>query len=276
MSDETPKMPVKKPRKTPVKRRTSTRRKKREQNRISKGIFLLPNLFTTAGLFSGFYAVIAATKGMFSLAAITIFIAMIADGLDGRVARLTNTTSEFGAEYDSLSDMVAFGVAPAVTAYNMALHAFGKAGWLIAFIYAAGGALRLARFNVHIDSPDSDKRFFTGLPIPSAAALVASTIWVEYDNHFLGVWSNLSIAAITIYAGCMMVSNLKFYSFKTFDFKNRVPFIAIVLVILIFVGISIDPPAILFCFFFCYALSAPIYALFTYKRKAKTASVDSE
>jgi CDP-diacylglycerol---serine O-phosphatidyltransferase len=242
-----------------------------EQNerRFAKGIYLLPNLFTTAGLFAGFYAIVAATKGLYDYAAITIFIAMIADGLDGRVARLTNTTSAFGAEYDSLADMVAFGIAPSVTAYSWGLHVFGKLGWLIAFFYAAAGALRLARFNVHVEDDTQDPRFFYGLPIPAAAALVASSMWIMHINAVNGYFSSVLMAIATVYAGGMMVSNIRFYSFKTFDFKGKVPFVALLAIVLIFMGISLDPPTVLFIAFAIFAVSGPVYALWGLRRKRK-------
>src|SRR3990167_10396460 len=207
-----------------------------EQNRFAKGIYLLPNLFTTAALFSGFYAIVAAMKGLYVYAAVTIFIAMIADTLDGRVARLTNTTSAFGAEYDSLSDIVAFGVAPAVTAYSWSLHLFGKIGWLIAFFFVAAGALRLARFNVHVDDETQDKRFFCGLPIQAAAGVVTSMMWVSHINKINGLGGHLALLLITILAAGLMVSNVKYFSFKDFDCKGNVPFVAILIVVLLFVA----------------------------------------
>lgn len=238
-----------------------------EQNRFAKGIYLLPNLFTTAALFSGFYAIVAAMKGLYIYAAVTIFIAMICDTLDGRVARLTNTTSAFGAEYDSLSDMVAFGIGPALISYSWALHVFGKIGWLIAFCYTAATALRLARFNVHVDDENTDKRFFQGLPCPAAAALVTSTMWLQNVYGFSGFISDVSMAGITLFVAVMMVSGVKYYSFKKIDFRGKVPFFALLIVIFVFVSISIDPPSILFCSFGVFALSGPALFLFRLKRK---------
>ncbi len=240
---------------------TNTEQDSHTNKGLSKGIYLLPNLFTTAGLFAGFYAIIAATKGLFGYAAMTIFIAMIADGLDGRVARLTNTTSAFGAEYDSLSDMVAFGIAPAVTAYTWALHSFGKIGWLIAFVYAASTAMRLARFNVHLEDEEHDQRYFNGLPSPAAAGVVAGTLWVAEINQFNGFFGYITLALLTIAAAVLMVSNVRYPSFKGFDFKGRVPFVAIPLVVLLFVAIAFDPPPVLFIGFALFALSGPVMAL---------------
>lgn len=224
-----------------------------------KGIYLLPNLFTTAALFAGFYAVLAAINGQFEKAAIAIFIAMILDGLDGRVARLTNTQTAFGAEYDSLSDMVAFGLAPGLVSYLWALSGLGKLGWLAAFIYTAGAALRLARFNAMHDIADS--RYFQGLPSPSAAAIVAASVWVGVDNQVAGADIAVVMAIVTAAAGLLMVSNVRYESFKHIDFKGKVPFFAIVAVALVFAVILTEPPLVLLMVFFGYALSGPFFAL---------------
>jgi len=227
-----------------------------ESPRRRRGIYLLPNLFTTCGLFSGFYAIVAAMKGFFDTAAIAIFIAMIADSLDGRVARLTNTESAFGAEYDSLSDMAAFGVAPALVAYSWGLSSLGKIGWLIAFFYTAMAALRLARFNTQHDH--ADRRYFSGLPSPPAAGVVAGLVWMGNDWGFTGTQLSWCLAIFTIMAGGLMVSNLRYYSFKDLDLKGKVPFIALLSVVFILLGVSLDPPNILFLVFFIYALSGPV------------------
>ena len=224
-----------------------------------KGIYLLPNLFTTAALFAGFYAVLAAMNNQFEKAAIAIFLAMILDGLDGRVARMTHTQTAFGAEYDSLSDMVAFGLAPSLVMYELTLSGLGKLGWLAAFIYTAGAALRLARFNSRLDT--ADKRFFTGLPSPSAAAILAGFVWVMVDNEVPGgdvAWVAL---VLTTAAGLLMVSNILYHSFKQIDFKGKVPFFAIVAVMLAFAVILSEPPMVLFGLFFAYTLSGPLLAL---------------
>ena len=196
-----------------------------------RGIYLLPNLFTTAGLFAGFYGIVSAMNSQFESAAIAIFVAMIMDGLDGRIARLTNTQSDFGVEYDSLADMVSFGLAPALIVYQWALSGMGKLGWLAAFIYTASTALRLARFNTQAASVD--KRFFQGLPSPAAAALVAGMIWLGETQELVEV-TNLTIIAfpVTVLAGILMVSNIRFYSFKEVDLKGRVPFVGILLLVL--------------------------------------------
>lgn len=218
-----------------------------------RGIYLLPNLFTTGALFAGFYAIVQAMNGKFEIAAVAIFIAMVLDGLDGRVARMTHTQSEFGAEYDSLSDMVSFGVAPALVVYEWALKDMGKWGWFAAFIYCCATALRLARFNTNIDVVD--KRYFQGLPSPAAAALVAGFVWVMSDLGYTGEQVRFLATAITIIAGLSMVSNLPFYSFKDFNMRKSVPFLSIFLVALSFLLIFSYPPGVLFALFLIYALS---------------------
>jgi CDP-diacylglycerol---serine O-phosphatidyltransferase len=218
-----------------------------------RSIYLLPNLFTTGALFAGFYAIVQAMNSKFEYAAVAIFIAMVLDGLDGRVARLTHTESEFGAEYDSLSDMVSFGVAPALLMYEWAFRSIGKWGWFAAFIYCVGTALRLARFNTNIEVVD--KRYFQGLPSPAAAALVAGFVWVMLDNHFTGFELRWIAVGVTVFAGLSMVSNLRFYSFKDFNARKSVPFIAIFLLALFFVVISSYPAGMLFLLFLGYALS---------------------
>ncbi|WP_017445924.1 CDP-diacylglycerol--serine O-phosphatidyltransferase [Gayadomonas joobiniege] len=221
-----------------------------------KGIYLLPNLLTTAGLFSGFYAVIASMNDQFISASVAIFIAMIFDALDGRVARMTNTQSAFGAEYDSMSDMVSFGIAPALVVYNWALSDLGKIGWLAAFIFTAGAALRLARFNTTLDT--ADKNYFTGLASPAAAAIVAGMVWLGADYQIdLETFSFLAVI-ITILSGLLMVSNFRYSSFKEVDWKSRVPFIAVLLMVFVFVVVATEPALILFSLFSIYALSGPI------------------
>jgi CDP-diacylglycerol--serine O-phosphatidyltransferase len=221
----------------------------------SKGIYLLPNLFTTGALFFGFYAIVAAMNGHFSDASIAIFIAMILDGLDGRVARMTNTQSDFGAEYDSLADMVSFGVAPALVAFTWALQDLGKIGWVAAFIYVAGAALRLARFNTQIDT--ADKNYFTGLASPAAAAIVAGTVWAFSEMGATGqdvAWFMLFLVPIS---GILMVTNFQYHSFKGLDLKGKVPFVAMLAVVMVFVVVSIDPAKVLLGVFLAYALSGP-------------------
>ncbi|HDY98557.1 MAG TPA: CDP-diacylglycerol--serine O-phosphatidyltransferase [Pseudomonas sabulinigri] len=232
-----------------------------------KGIYLLPNLFTTAALFSGFYAIVSAMDGNFAHAAVAVFVAMVLDGLDGRVARLTNTQSAFGAEYDSLSDMVAFGVAPAVVVFSWALTDMGKVGWLFAFIYVAGAALRLARFNTHIG--DDDGRYFTGLPSPSGAGLVAGMVWSLSDFGIDGSSISVLVGIMTALGGLLMVSNFRYYSFKDLDFKGRVPFFVILVVVLVFAVISSDPSRILWAIFVGYTVSGPVMSLWRWRKRNK-------
>ena len=239
-----------------------------------RGIYLLPNLFTTAALFAGFYAIVNAMNGQFENAAIAVFVAMVLDGLDGRVARLTNTQTAFGAEYDSLSDMVAFGVAPALVAYEWSMATMGKLGWLAAFIYTAGAALRLARFNSRLDT--ADKRFFTGLPSPSAAAILAGFVWVAVDNDLPGEDLAWPALILTTGAGLLMVSNILFHSFKQIDFKGKVPFFAIVAVMLAFAVVLTEPPLVLFAIFLAYTLSGPLLALKRQIKKRKSGENASE
>ena len=235
-----------------------------------RGIYLLPNAFTTAALFCGFYAIVMAMNQKFEHAAWAIFIAMILDGLDGRIARLTNTQSEFGAQYDSLSDMVSFGAAPALVIYEWSLRGLGKLGWLAAFVYCAGGALRLARFNTNIEVVD--KRFFQGLPSPAAAAIVAGFILLMDDLKVSGIqlpWVSWTIA---LFAGLTMVTNVPFYSFKDVNFRKSVPFIVVFLIALAFALVSIDPPKVLFPIFVVYGLSG--YAVYFWRlAKGKPVSI---
>ena len=228
----------------------------------ARGIYLLPNLFTSAALFAGFYAIVQAMNSNFELSAIAIFIAMVLDGLDGRVARMTNTTSAFGAEYDSLSDMVSFGVAPALIMYVWALKPMGKLGWIAAFIYCACAALRLARFNTKLEDDHQDKRYFQGLPSPASAALLAGFVWVSYEYNvdgreiFFGAIQVKWLAwGLTVFAACSMVSDLKFYSGKDINLKESVPFVAILAIVLAFVLVSYSPPEVLFTVVLVYALS---------------------
>ncbi|WP_198970566.1 CDP-diacylglycerol--serine O-phosphatidyltransferase [Xylophilus sp. ASV27] len=245
-----------------------------------KGIYILPNLFTLAALFGGFYAIVMAMNGRFDLAAAGVFVAMVLDSLDGRVARMTNTQSAFGEQMDSLSDMVSFGAAPALIAYEWGLRGLGRWGWIAAFVYCACAALRLARFNVN--TTVVDKRYFQGLPSPAAAALVTGFIWLMNDagarNGGLSWMSWPQVTwitfAFTLYAGLTMVTNVPFYSFKDVQMKKSVPFAAIVLIALGIAVINIDPPTVLFGIFVAYGLSG--YAVYAWRRfKGRPASVIS-
>ena len=237
-----------------------------------RGIYLLPNILTTAALFAGYYAIVAAMNDRFEQAAVAVFVAMILDGLDGRVARMTNTQSAFGAEYDSLSDMVSFGLAPSLVIYEWSLSSmlgfgwqWGKLGWLGAFIYAACAALRLARFNTRASS--TDKRYFQGLPSPAAAAVIVGLVWVVFDHGIAGADVAFIALPMTILIGLLMVSKISYYSFKDIDPRNKVPFMAMLIIVLIFVLASIDPPKVLFGGFLLYALSGPALALLRFRRK---------
>lgn len=221
-----------------------------------RGIYILPSLFTTASLFAGFYAVVQAMNGSFELVAPAIFIAMVLDALDGRVARLTHTESAFGTQYDSLVDMVSFGLAPALIMYEWALSGMGKLGWLAAFVYAACAGLRLARFNAQVGT--ADKRYFTGLPSPAAAALVMGFIWVLHSYGIPGRDISILALAVTVAAGGLMVSNIRFRSFKDINLRGRVQFMTILALPLAIVLIVLDPPQILFFAFLAYALSGPV------------------
>jgi CDP-diacylglycerol--serine O-phosphatidyltransferase len=232
-----------------------------------RGIYLLPNLFTTAALFAGFYAIVAAMNGHYVAAPVAIFIAMVLDGIDGRVARMTNTQSAFGAEYDSLSDMVSFGLAPALVVYAWALEHLGKLGWLAAFIYAAAAALRLARFNTQVHV--ADKRYFQGLASPAAAAIVAGLVWINHDLGIEGETMRWVAFVLTLAAGLLMVSNIRYHSFKGLDLRGKVPFVAILIVVLVYVTITIDPPKVLFFGFLLYALSGPVLTVYLRQRKRR-------
>ncbi|MDF1764338.1 MAG: CDP-diacylglycerol--serine O-phosphatidyltransferase [Oleibacter sp.] len=224
--------------------------------RDHKGIYLLPNLFTTGALFSGFYAVVAGMNGHFENAAIAIFVAMVLDGLDGRVARWTNTQSDFGAEYDSLADMVSFGVAPALVAFSWALQDLGKIGWVAAFVYCAGAALRLARFNTQLGTADSN--YFIGLASPSAAAIVAGNIWLFSEMGIAGADIAWWMAIIVPVAGVLMVSNFRYHSFKGIELRGKIPFVALLAIVLGFAVVSIDPATVLLAIFMIYAFSGPV------------------
>lgn len=241
-----------------------------------RGVYLLPNLFTTANLFAGYFAIINAVNGKFEVAAITVFIAMVLDSLDGRVARLTNTQSAFGAEYDSLSDMVAFGVAPAILAYQWALSGLGNVGLAVSFIYVACAALRLARFNTQIGKADS--RYFIGLASPAAAGVVAGTVWAVWtlgeksgvSGQDLPIFLIMLFALLVAAAGLLMVSNFKYSSFKKLDLRGRVPFVAILAIVLGFAVVFSDPARILLLAFLAYATSGPLQYLLRLRKRNRS------
>ncbi|MEO1575292.1 MAG: CDP-diacylglycerol--serine O-phosphatidyltransferase [Pseudomonadota bacterium] len=252
-------------------------------NRPRRGIYLLPNLFTTAALFAGFYAVIVATRGDFDAAAIGILVAMVFDGLDGRVARLTNTESEFGREFDSLSDMVAFGLAPALVFYHWGLAhlpegsvVFERLGWIAAFFFTVAAALRLARFNSRPSKTPA--KFFEGLPSPSAAGLVASALWLSAEFDLTNIWVLASGYVLTVVTGSLMVSNFGYYSFKDLNLGRRIRFTHLVMIPLLFMLIAINPPLILTLLLGSYALSAPLFRawrLVFRRRRARSISADA-
>ncbi len=237
------------------------------ENRLTRrrGIYLLPNLFTTGALFSGFYAITSAMGGRYETAVVAIFVAMILDGLDGRVARLTNTQSDFGAQYDSLSDMVSFGAAPALVMYLWAFSSLGKVGLFAAFVHTAGGALRLARFNTQLTT--ADKNYFQGLPSPAAAAILAGFIWIclEYD-YDIEVFKYFALV-LTVSTGLLMVSNFRYSSFKKIDLKGKVPFIVAIAVMVAIAFVMAQPQTMLFLLFLAYAISGPVITLIMRRRR---------
>ncbi|NNF16541.1 MAG: CDP-diacylglycerol--serine O-phosphatidyltransferase [Gammaproteobacteria bacterium] len=244
--------------------------------RLKRGIYLLPNLFTTAALFAGFFAVIVAMKGDFQAAAIAILVAMVLDGMDGRVARLTHTETDFGKEFDSMSDMVSFGLAPALVVYQWGVQAlpvevpiWGRIGWLAAFFYTVAAALRLARFNSN--APSKNDQYFQGLPSPSAAGLVGSALWLTTEYQLAGPVTMASAFALSVITGALMVSNFPYRSFKDFDLVSRVGFRHLLLVPLFFMVVAIDPPLILTLLFLTYAASGPLLYLW---KKARGIPMD--
>jgi CDP-diacylglycerol--serine O-phosphatidyltransferase len=236
------------------------------QGKGPRGVFLLPNLLTTGALFTGFYAIVAGMNGRFEAAAVSIYVAMILDSMDGRIARMTNTQSAFGAEYDSLADLISFGLAPALVLYQWQLAPLGKIGWLVAFVYTAGTALRLARFNTQMGI--IDKRYFQGLPSPAAAAVVAGFIWC-CESYGLAERFNVAAPALVlaVATALLMVSKTRYRSFKEFDLKNRVPFVAVLAVVTIYVIVSLDPSLVLFLMALAYGLSGPMLTLMQVRRR---------
>lgn len=233
----------------------------------SRGIYLLPNLFTIGSSFAGFFAIVAAFNGHYDTSAIAIFIAMIMDSLDGRVARLTNTMTDFGAQFDSLTDMVSFAVAPAFLAYTWSLATLGKFGWLAAFIYMVAVTLRLARFNTQLGT--NDKRYFQGIPCPAAAAVVTSFIWICHDFGFASNLASIILAVLMLLVGVLMVSNIRFRSFKDAEFTGHVKFVGILIAVLVIALLTFDPSKVLFIVFFGYAASGPIATILGLQQKKR-------
>ncbi len=235
------------------------------KDQMKKGIYILPNLFTTASLFAGIYAIIASIQGNYIHAAVAIPISLILDGLDGRIARMTHTTSKFGVEYDSLADLVAFGVAPAILAYNWSLAAFGKWGWLAAAMFVICGALRLARFNVQVGVIDS--RYFNGLAIPAAAIVVSSTVLLYFYLGFEGTFPHVSILVGMMTLALLMVSSIKFYSFKDLHFLTREPFMTVVFGVILMIIVLAEPQVMIFTFAVSYAISGPVWGILKLVRR---------
>lgn len=249
-----------------LKRERLIRREKFfRKDQMKKGIYILPNLFTTASLFAGIYAIISSIQGNYIHAAIAIPISLILDGLDGRVARMTHTTSKFGVEYDSLADLVAFGVAPAILAYNWSLAAFGKWGWLAAAMFVICGALRLARFNVQVGVIDS--RYFNGLAIPAAAIVVSSTVLLYFYLGEVGTFPHVSILVGMMTLALLMVSSIKFYSFKDLHFLSREPFMTVVFAVILMIIVLAEPQVMIFTFAVSYAISGPIWGILKLLRR---------
>jgi len=234
---------------------------------MKKGIYILPNLFTTGSLFAGFYSMVATMDGDYRPAAIWILVSSIFDGLDGKVARLTGTSSKFGVEYDSLADLVAFGVAPGLLMYSWALRPFGRLGWLAAFLFVVCGALRLARFNVQVATVESKR--FVGLPIPAAASIVSATVLLFSHFGWPSSYKKLAILVLIYCLAFLMVSNFRYYSFKDPELIKKQPFSILVLVILLLIIIAARPVEMLFGFFICYMFSGPISFFITYPRRRR-------
>lgn len=234
----------------------------------SRGIYLLPNLFTVGAMFAGFYAIVAATHAKFDTAAIAIFIAMIMDGLDGRVARLTHTQSEFGAQMDNMSDMLCFGVTPALVLYEWSLSGVGKVGWLAAFIYTVCTALRLARF-LSMDDPE-DKRYSRGLTTTAAAGFVASVLWFCTVHDISGDGIKSLILVMTVFVALLKVSTVPYRTFKDFDARDKIPFLAVVVMVLALAFIALDPPDVILAVFGLYVLSGPITSIMHFLKNRRT------
>jgi len=242
-----------------------------DKHKRVRGIYILPNLFTMAGMFAGFYAIVAGMHGLYENAVIAIFVAGIFDSLDGRVARLTHSQTEFGAQLDSMSDMLCFGIAPSLVMYSWSLGALGKVGWLAAFLYAACTALRLARFNTQLTNPD--KRHFQGLATPAAAGFMASIIWVGVTFHISGQSVALPMSIVAVIVALLKVSTFRYRSFKDLDLRNRVPFMVILALVLVIVLVATNPPLVLCVIGFLYVVSGPIGSLLALQKRRRLRKV---
>jgi len=240
-------------------------RRKLQRDSVKKGIYILPNLFTSAGLFAGFYSIVQTMSGDFNRAAWAVVIAGLCDGADGRVARMTHTTSRFGVEYDSLADLIAFGLAPGLLAYQWALTGFGKWGWAVAFLYVICGALRLARYNIQIDNIESVT--FNGLPIPVAAGMVVSSVLLYYRLDYTGTFHNVASPIVVFILAFLMVSNVKFVSFKELNLRKRQPFIWLPVLIVLMVLVVTEPEIFLFCIATLYVAHGPIRSVIMLRKK---------
>lgn len=254
--------------KTRYGRNQGQHRPRLRRENLRKGIYLLPNLFTSASLFAGFYSIVATLNGEFSRAAWAIIVSMLCDGADGRIARLTSSTSRFGVEYDSLADLVSFGVAPGVLAYEWALKPYGNWGWSAAFLFVVCGALRLARFNVQLDTIESVT--FNGLPIPASAGLVAATVLLLYKFGYTGPTRHMAILLVIFLLAFLMVSNVKFLSFKELELRRRKPFAALVGIIVLLILIANEPQILLFCLFSLYVLHGPVWRALRWRTRKLT------
>jgi len=234
---------------------------------MRKGIYILPNLFTTGSLFAGFYSMVATMNGDYKTAAVWVLVSSIFDGLDGKVARLTGTSSKFGVEYDSLADLVAFGVTPGLRMYSWALKPFGRLGWLAAFLFVVCGALRLARFNVQVNTVESKR--FVGLPIPAAASMVSATVLLFYHFGWPSSYKKLAILLLLYFLAFLMVSSVKYYSFKDPELIKRQPFGFLVLAVILLIVIAAAPVVMLFVLFLCYTMSGPIAFLVSLPRRRR-------
>ena len=248
-----------------IRRKKYRKKRKKAREGVRRGVYILPNLLTSGCLVGGFYAIVASFNGDYIIAAIAIMIAFFFDGIDGRVARLTRTTSRFGMEYDSLADLVAFGVAPGILVFSWALQPFGRVGWLAAFLYVACGALRLARYNVQADTMES--RFFRGLPIPMAASMIAASVFLLHHLGEEGETKHLSLLILIYVLAFLMVSNIRYPSFKDLGLIKRKPFSTLVAMILTIVVVVAEPAIMLFTFSFIYLLTGPVNSVGDWYKK---------
>jgi CDP-diacylglycerol--serine O-phosphatidyltransferase len=248
-------------------------KKRPNKKQLQRGIYVLPNLLTTANLFCGFYAIVAAIQGQFLKGAVAIMLAAVFDGLDGKIARVTRTVSRFGLQYDSLSDVISFGVAPGILVYLWALQPFGRLGWLAALIFVACGTLRLARFNAQVHSIRSN--FFNGLPIPAAAFMIASTVLLHNRLGGTGTAKHVTILIMIYVLSCLMVSTIKYYSFKHLELSNKMKFNMLVVIVMAFILIAAEPGISCFLIVLSYVLSGPFTTLWLRKKRASEAAGDN-